>query len=125
MEQDKQVSFCIIESPETREILFLERVKKPHEWSLPGGKFDDSETPYRAMTREVFEETGLMILPNTAQYLGVVRLKDDKVGHVFHIWAKEFKPVLAEGEHKKFVWVKDWKKLKLAGKVKKMLKLMK
>ena len=124
MKIDKQVAFCIIENPENGEILFLERVKDPQGWSLPGGKFDENETPEDAMTREVWEETGLMILRNGSRYLGAIKLKKDKIGHVFHVYAKEFKPRLAEGEHKSFLWVKSWEKINLAGKVSVMLQLL-
>ena len=124
MKIDKQVAFCIIENPENGKILFLERVKDPQGWSLPGGKFDENESPEEAMVREVFEETGLIILRNGARYLGAIKLKKSKIGHVFHVYSKEFKPVLSEGEHKKFMWVKNWDKINLAGKVGTMLGLL-
>lgn len=123
MKSIKQTAFCIIETPDTGEILFLMRKNKPIGWSLPGGKFDEYEKPEAAMAREVFEETGLMILDNTSRYLGAVKLKDDKIGHVYKVWAKKFNVKLADEEHSDFFWARDWSKLKLAGKVKKMLKL--
>lgn len=50
------------------EILF---VRKPEDslWGLPSGAIEPGEAPSRALRREVFEETGLMV--NPARILGV------------------------------------------------------
>jgi len=45
-----------------QEILFI---RKPGEtlWGLPAGAIEPGETPSRALRREVYEETGLMVNP--------------------------------------------------------------
>jgi 8-oxo-dGTP diphosphatase len=35
------------------------------EWSVPGGWVDYGETPHRAVVREVFEETGIHVVPSS------------------------------------------------------------
>ncbi|WP_342439660.1 NUDIX domain-containing protein [Paenibacillus sp. FSL L8-0436] len=44
------------------EILFI-RKGKEQLWGLPAGAVEPGETPSRALRREVFEETGLMVTP--------------------------------------------------------------
>ncbi|MDQ0196367.1 NUDIX domain-containing protein [Paenibacillus wynnii] len=50
------------------EILFI-RKHDDTLWGLPAGAIEPGETPARALRREVFEETGLMV--NPAKILGV------------------------------------------------------
>jgi len=40
-------------------------VKSSGVWSLPAGAIDLGETPARAVVREVFEETGLLVKPSS------------------------------------------------------------
>lgn len=49
---------------EENEILF---VRKPEEslWGLPAGAIEPGERPGRALRREVYEETGLMVHPDS------------------------------------------------------------
>lgn len=46
----------------TGEILFIRKVGEVL-WGLPAGAVEPGETPSRALRREVFEETGLMVTP--------------------------------------------------------------
>lgn len=50
---------------EAREILLVERGREPLRgmWSLPGGVLETGETLVEGITREVLEETGLVVEP--------------------------------------------------------------
>lgn len=43
------------------EILMIDRLKQPFGWACPAGHIDEGETDVEAVTREVEEETGLVI----------------------------------------------------------------
>jgi 8-oxo-dGTP pyrophosphatase MutT (NUDIX family) len=47
------------------EVLLLQRVKEPNGWCFPGGKLNPDENSRDAATREMEEETGLMIVNTT------------------------------------------------------------
>ncbi|MFC6651538.1 NUDIX domain-containing protein [Paenibacillus rhizoplanae] len=49
--------------------ILLIRKKDETLWGLPAGAIEPGETPSRALRREVFEETGLMVTPE--QIIGV------------------------------------------------------
>lgn len=49
--------------------ILLIRKKDETAWGLPAGAIEPEETPSRALRREVFEETGLMVTPE--QIIGV------------------------------------------------------
>ncbi|WP_238649608.1 NUDIX domain-containing protein [Paenibacillus piscarius] len=49
--------------------ILLIRKKDETAWGLPAGAIEPEETPSRALRREVFEETGLMVTPE--QVIGV------------------------------------------------------
>jgi ADP-ribose pyrophosphatase YjhB (NUDIX family) len=57
-------------------VLLVRRGHAPYEgtWSLPSGRAEQGETVRAAASREVFEETGLVVEVN--ELLGVVRRQD-------------------------------------------------
>ena len=66
---------------ENQDVLLLKRMREPRmgTWTLPGGFAEPGESGVDALTREVHEETGLMVtepaahsaFPNTYEYKGV------------------------------------------------------
>ena len=42
-------------------LLLIDRAQKPFGWASPAGHIDKSETPLKAIKREVMEETGLEV----------------------------------------------------------------
>ena len=70
---------CIIE----RSGMFLgvTRASDPNDWSFPGGKVDPGETPEEAASRELREETGLIVDPAS---LKLVHEAHDGSHHVYY-----------------------------------------
>ena len=69
----------------------IHRVKKVEDinkdkWVGVGGKFEETETPFDCVRREIFEETGLV--PGKLNYRGLVTFVSDEFGteymHLFH-----------------------------------------
>jgi ADP-ribose pyrophosphatase YjhB (NUDIX family) len=46
-------------------------------WTLPGGGLDFGEDPAEAMVREVFEETGLRVLPRDVAGIDSLRVQEE------------------------------------------------
>ena len=69
----------------------IHRVKKVEDinkdkWVGVGGKFEETETPFDCVRREIFEETGLV--PGKLNYRGLVTFVSNEFGteymHLFH-----------------------------------------
>jgi len=66
----KHIGHAIIYSPGTTAIIWndageilLQRRSDDGKWGLPGGSCDPGEEPAETVVREVFEETGLRVMP--------------------------------------------------------------
>jgi len=53
--------------------LLLVRVRENEHWYLPGGKIDQGELPEQALQRELLEELGLTLHPESIHYLYTVQ----------------------------------------------------
>ena len=85
----KLTTLCYIEKDES--YLMLHRVKKENDcnkdkWIGVGGKFEERETPYDCVRREIREETGLTV--GKLNYRGLVTFVSNEFGteymHLFH-----------------------------------------
>ncbi len=52
--------------------LLLVRVRENQHWYLPGGKIECHESPQAALQRELREELGIQLYPNSVKYLYTV-----------------------------------------------------
>ena len=85
----KNTTLCYIEKDE--KYLMIHRVKKVNDmnkdkWIGIGGKFEETETPFDCMRREISEETGLLV--GKLNYRGLVTFVSNEFGteymHLFH-----------------------------------------
>lgn len=52
-----------VENERGEVLLFHHTYRRAHAWSLPGGYLKAGESPHEGIAREVFEESGLRIVP--------------------------------------------------------------
>jgi 8-oxo-dGTP diphosphatase len=71
-------AFAIIRRGDT---VLLVKPRSKDRWNLPGGRLDDDETPLQAVTREVWEETGLRAI--IVRLAGTQRRDDRSRAYVF------------------------------------------
>ena len=85
----KNTTLCYVEKD--GKYLMIHRVKKINDinkdkWVGIGGKFEERETPFDCIRREMLEETGLV--PNKLNYRGLVTFISNEFGteymHLFH-----------------------------------------
>lgn len=103
----------IIEHAQTGEILVLRRTDAFHfgEWEVPYGRIDQGEELLDALSREVFEETGLTeftvekVLRLWHIYRGEKNADNEVYGTTFHL--KVTNPeIKLSNEHSEYRWVK-------------------
>jgi 8-oxo-dGTP pyrophosphatase MutT (NUDIX family) len=102
------------------EILILHRHDHKPEgntWGLPAGKIDKDENEFDAVTREIFEETGLEIDPGELEYLEKLYVVYPTYQFIFHMFKLplEERPriKISDSEHKEYKWAKPEDVLKL------------
>ncbi|MAG24031.1 hypothetical protein CMI47_00480 [Candidatus Pacearchaeota archaeon] len=95
------------------EVLLLKRSDDcesyPGHWNFPGGGPENDETPEQCVSREVFEETSLMIKPEDFYFLDIL----EKEGTDKHIWFFIYEGaadnVEIDEESSEYKWVKTAK----------------
>lgn len=56
-------------------------------WSVPGGGINKGETPAAAAARELYEETGIDVSPDSLEYLGFFQNARTEVGYDAYVFA--------------------------------------
>lgn len=101
---------CFVESDGKFIILHRQDHKAEGDtWGLPAGKISENETPLEAITREIKEETGIVISSEKMEYLIKIFVRYPTYDSIFHI----FRSILVEpasvkidtAEHKDYRWV--------------------
>ena len=106
----KNTTLCYIEKD--GKYLMIHRVKKVEDlnkdkWIGVGGKFEETESPFDCVRREMYEETGL--IPEKLNYRGLVTFVSDEYGteymHLFH--TSDFKGTLTtDCDEGNLEWIK-------------------
>ena len=91
------------------EMLFLLRAKKPFGWCFPGGKIDESDASSAdAASRELFEETGIYIHPDSLIYEMSSLTASGKEVDIFVAKIEDDPKIkIAKSEHLNYRWMKD------------------
>jgi 8-oxo-dGTP pyrophosphatase MutT (NUDIX family) len=89
--------------------LLLRKTKVwPGRWTCPGGRIEAGESSEQAAIREVFEETKILITPDTLTLPKAFYLNNDWGQYELHAFAVEFDhvpEVVLNEEHDQFRWV--------------------
>jgi len=93
-------------------LLFLHRLDEKSEgnkWGLPTGKIDDGEKEFDAMVRELYEETGQIVLPSVLEYLTKLFLRFPEYDFVFSLFRVKLDKlpeiIINTAEHKGYQWL--------------------
>ena len=106
----KMTTLCYIEN-EKNEYLMLHRVKKENDENKDkyigiGGKFEENESPFDCVRREIEEETGLFA--ENLSYRGIVTFVSDLYGCEFmHLFVcDKYRGTIKECAEGNLVWIK-------------------
>lgn len=95
------------------EFLILHRLPEKSEgntWGVPAGKIDEGEVPHEAMSREMNEETGIVIPHGEFDYFKKIYVRypnnKDFVYHMFaHKLTNRAAVSIASTEHQDYKWI--------------------
>ena len=99
-------NLCLIENPETRQVVALDKVSSPFAGiTLPGGKVEKGESIAASVIREVREETGLSL--GSWRFRGIVTFVSDEWGTEYmHLFtADSFTGALCPCDEGELEWV--------------------
>lgn len=80
----KATSFGVLIFNEQGQLLLAHATGQKH-WDIPKGGAEEGETPRAAALREVQEETGIVLPPDSLEELGRMAYNAQKVLHLFRI----------------------------------------
>jgi 8-oxo-dGTP pyrophosphatase MutT (NUDIX family) len=86
-------------------------------WNIPGGKIDNNETPLKAIMREVYEESGILLKPEELEPIKSYFIRYTDCDYIYHTFKtkinKNPKVTIQPKEAKAFKWVTVKEALKL------------
>jgi len=96
---------------EDRILLLKRSAHKVHPltWSIPGGKLEKGESAKAGVIRELFEETGILLVPARVLSLKTLYVCDE-VDFIFHIFKTRFEVrprIVINEEHCDLAWVTE------------------
>jgi 8-oxo-dGTP diphosphatase len=107
---------CYIEF--TDEFILLHRQPyktQGNKWGLPAGKVDDGETLQKAMLREIYEETKILLEESQLVYIGSLMVRHDDLDFEYHMFKtildKAPEIIIDKREHQSATWVSPEKAL--------------
>lgn len=103
-----EVAACYVEN----EGMLLYMKRAPHciegkLWGIPAGKLEPKETPHQAARRELFEETGIDVLPSHIEEIGTLYVRKPRgmySYHMFHMHLDRSPAVHLSAEHTEYIW---------------------
>ena len=109
LEKPYIVSIYAVLRNEKGEFLLLRRSENSHsnpgKWDLPGGKLIRGEPLEEAVVREVWEETGISIIPGEIAGYATFELPDKKVIAVIYNGGYLIADVKLSDEHIEHAWI--------------------
>ncbi len=95
-------------------VLMINRNKRENDihfgkWNGLGGKFNNGETPEECVTREVFEESGLLIIePKLRGFITFPSFDEEDDWYVFVFTSDKFNGQIKESAEGELAWI-EWK----------------
>jgi 8-oxo-dGTP diphosphatase len=109
LEKTYIVSIYAILRNEKGEFLLLRRSENSHsnpgKWDLPGGKLTHGEPLEEAVMREVWEETGISIVPREIAGYTIFELSEKKVIAAIYDGGYIIADVKLSDEHIEYAWI--------------------
>lgn len=113
-----EVVSCFIEYQQNILLLLRQENKpQPLSWGVPAGKVEGNDSLLETITREVKEETGIVIPSSNFNYFKKLYVMYTDYDFIYHIYSSELKirPIVKINplEHKDFLWTSPKKALAL------------
>jgi 8-oxo-dGTP diphosphatase len=109
LEKPYIISVYAILRNEKGEFLLLRRSQNSHsnpgKWDLPGGKLNHRELLEEAIVREVWEETGISIIPGNIAGYATFELPDKQIIAVVYDGGYVIADVKLSYEHIEYTWI--------------------
>ena len=74
-------------------------------WESAGGKVEEGETLENAVIREIFEETGLKVIPEKLLYASLDEREGQGLVFIVYLCLTDKESVILSGEHSESRWV--------------------